>query len=601
MSLQVLEETIQKCLQFCDKKEVSSVAFPALGAGNLGFPSDVVARVMITAVQKYYQVNGSGIKVVKFVIFMDSTYQEFQSFLSQNPVPTYSPLTASPGPQPVPSPQRAHTPIVNPVYQPPPTSYQPPPTSYRSSSTSFTSSQSGDMSEVFKTGSITLEVACGDITDDDSDIIVNTTLHELQLQSGAVSKAISQKAGPSMQQDCNMYIKQYRRLEEGKVFITQAAGRLKCKNVFHVVAPSNKKATSLNLTVTTCLKEAECNKVQSIAFPAIGTGGLSYSPKNAAQGMCEAIIEFALTQPSYLQQVKIVVYQRDMHQIFVQKFIDISTGQSGQSQPSLLVRCAKYVMNSVENYLYGGKNANKSNTSKSDMYSHSIPNRPVAYIPMLPFTTEPTSAVISRSASFTQSSSVQIRVYAKSEDDVSKTEDHLLQIINQNCESLPVDDPRIAILRPEQISRLTQKAGDNHVSIEVETELSRIQVRGGRNNVQIVKAEIERILHEIDTEKLQTEAKATAASLMQKKVKWQYLTDDNQYEDYDPEVNYQIEEAYQLYKKQKHNSTFTFKDGGAQYEIIFDSNPMQEKDLSSGELIEIQRSDLEDMLKKGLI
>jgi len=364
------------------------------------------------------------------------------------------------------------------------------------------------MSEVFKTGSITVEVACGDITDDDSDIIVNTTLHELQLQSGAVSKAISQKAGPSMQQDCNMYIKQYRRLEEGKVFITQATGQLKCKTVFHVVAPSSKRATVLNLTVTTCLKEAEHNKAQSIAFPAIGTGGLSYTPKSAAQGICEAIIEFALTQPSYLQQVKIVVFQRDMHQIFVQKFIDISTGQSGQSQPNLLVRCAKYVMNSVENYLYGGKNANKRPTSKSDMYSHSIPNRPATYIPMLPFTTEPASAVISRSASFTQSSSVQIRVYAKSEDDVSKTEDHLLQIINQNCESLPVDDPRIAILRPEQISRLTQKAGDNHVSIEVETELSRIQVRGGRNNVQIVKAEIERILHEIDTEKLQTEAKA---------------------------------------------------------------------------------------------
>jgi len=593
MPLQVLEETIQKCLQFCDKKEVSSIAFPALGAGNLGFPSDVVARVMITTVQNYYQDNGSGIKVVKFVIFMDSTYKEFQSFLSQNPVPTYIPLTASPGPQPVPSPQRMPTPTVNPVYQPPPTSYQLPPASFTS----------GDMSEVFKTGSVTVEVACGDITDDDSDIIVNTTLHELQLASGAVSKAISQKAGPSMQRDCDMYIKQYRKLEEGKVFITQATGQLKCKTVFHVVAPNSKRATVLNLTVTTCLKEAECNKAQSIAFPAIGTGGLSYTPKSAAQGICEAIIEFALTKPLYLQQVKIVVFQRDMHQTFVQKFIDISSGQSGQSQPNLLVRCAKYVMNSVENYLYGGKNSNKNDTSKGYMNSHSISNRPATYIPTLPFTTEPTTSAagISRSASFTQSSSVQIRVYAKSESDVGKTEDHLLQIINQNCESLPMDDPRIAILRPDQISRLTQKAGDNHVSIEVETELSRIQIRGGRSNVQIVKAEIERILHEIDTEKLQTEAKATAASLMQKKVKWQYLNDDNQYEDYDAEVNYQIEEAYQLYKKQKNNSTFTFKDGGVQYEITFDSNPMQEKDLSSGDLTDIQRSDLEDMLKKGLI
>ena len=587
MSLQVLEKTIQKCLQFCDKKEISSIAFPALGAGALSFPSDVVARVMITTVQNHYQ-TGSGIKAVKFVIFMDSTFKEFQSFLSQNSVPAHAPLTASS--LPVPSPQGMPTPIVNPSYQSPPASYLPP-------TMPFMSPQSGDMSEVFKTGSITVEVACGDITDNDSDVIVNTTLPELQLASGAVSKAISQKAGPSMQQDCQMYLKQHKRLEEGKVFITQATGQLKCKKVFHV-APSPKKANSLNLTVTICLKEAERNKAQSIVFPAIGTGGLAFTPKSAAQGICEAIIEFGLTKPTFLQQVKIVIFQKDMHQIFVQKFIDISSVQSGQSQPNLLVRCAKYVMNSVENYLYGGKNANKYETSKSYTYNHSISNRPATYIPTLPFTGESSGG---RSADITPSSSVQIRVYAKSEDDVSKTEDHLLQIINQNCESLPVDDPRIAILRPDQITRLTQKASDSHVSIEVETELSRIQVRGGRNNVQIVKAEIERILHEIDTEKLQTEAKATAANLMQKKIRWQYLTDDNQYEDYDAEVNYQIEEAYQLYKKQKRNATFTFKDGGMQYEIVFDSNPMQERDLSGGYLTDIQRSDLEDMLKKGLV
>ena len=562
-------------MQFCDKKEISSIAFPALGAGALSFPSDVVARIMITTVQNHYHVNGSGIKAVKFVIFMDNTFKAFQSFLS-----TASSLTTSPAPQPVPSP---HTPIANSSYQPAPSS--------------FTAPQPGNMSEVFKTGNLTVEVACGDITDDDSDVIVNTTLPELQLASGAVSKAISQKAGPSMQQNCNKYIKQYRRLEEGKVFITQATGLLRCKKVFHVVAPSNKKATSLNLTVTTCLKEAEHNKAQSIAFPAIGTGGLSYSPKNAAQGICEAIIEFALTQPVFLQQVKIVVFQKDMHQIFVQKFIDISTAQS---QPNLLIRCANYVMK----YFSGARNAVRNDDiNRDDMYNYpsAVSDRLSVYTPPMLITTQPTAPKISRADSLSQSSSVQIRVYAKSDDDVSRTEDHLLQIIDKNCEALPVDDPRIAILRPDQITRLTQKAKDYHVTIEVETELSRIQVRGGRSDVQIVKTEIERILHEIDTEKLQTEATATAASLMQKKVKWQFKIDDNKYEDYEAEVNYHIEKAYQLYKQQNHSPIFNFTDGGVQCQIIFNSDPMQEKDITTGELTDVQRSDLEDMLKKGTL
>ena len=73
-----------KCLKICDEKEISSIAFPALGAGNLGYPTDFVAKVMTNTVQSYLQVNRETtcIKEVKFVIFMDETYKTFQTFLS---------------------------------------------------------------------------------------------------------------------------------------------------------------------------------------------------------------------------------------------------------------------------------------------------------------------------------------------------------------------------------------------------------------------------------------------------------------------------------------------------------------------------------------
>ena len=289
-----MEETVQKCLAFCDQNGIASIAFPALGAGNLGYPSNVVARVMISTVQNHYQAKSSCIKAVKFVIFVDNTYQEFLSNLSENtgstsslvskasnlssvpsPLPVLSPLPI-PLPLPVsplPSLQSLQSPIINPSYQP------------------FTPSASPkDLSGAFKTANITVEVICGDITDDDSDVIVNTTLPELQLDSGAVSKAISQKAGPSMQQECQEYIEQYKQLGDGDICVTDATGSLKCRKVFHITAPGNKKAAALKTTVTVCLDKAELNKLQSIAFPAIGTGGLSYKPDTAAQGICEAII-----------------------------------------------------------------------------------------------------------------------------------------------------------------------------------------------------------------------------------------------------------------------------------------------------------------------
>ena len=107
-------------------------------------------------------------------------------------------------------------------------------------------STSQPLSEVFKTGNITVEIVCGDITDDDSDVIVNTTLPELKLDSGAVSKAISRKAGPAMQQSCSLYIQQHKQLDDGKVCVTDATGQLKCKKVFHIVVPSSTKVSIIN-------------------------------------------------------------------------------------------------------------------------------------------------------------------------------------------------------------------------------------------------------------------------------------------------------------------------------------------------------------------
>ena len=73
-----------KCLKICDEKEISSIAFPALGAGNLGYPTELVAKVMTNKVQSYLQINSEStyIENVKFVIFMDETYKAFQTFIS---------------------------------------------------------------------------------------------------------------------------------------------------------------------------------------------------------------------------------------------------------------------------------------------------------------------------------------------------------------------------------------------------------------------------------------------------------------------------------------------------------------------------------------
>lgn len=82
----MLEEIVLKCLKICDHKKASTIAFPALGSGALKYPPEVVAKVMVTTVQNYFQTNpwpNTCIKEVKFVMYTDDAYEEFASILSQ--------------------------------------------------------------------------------------------------------------------------------------------------------------------------------------------------------------------------------------------------------------------------------------------------------------------------------------------------------------------------------------------------------------------------------------------------------------------------------------------------------------------------------------
>ena len=74
-----MENIVKKCLIHAEDLKAPCIAFPALGAGNLKFPIDVVSKVMITTVAKYLESNHGTtiINTVKMVIYMEGDFQEF--------------------------------------------------------------------------------------------------------------------------------------------------------------------------------------------------------------------------------------------------------------------------------------------------------------------------------------------------------------------------------------------------------------------------------------------------------------------------------------------------------------------------------------------
>lgn len=130
-----------------------------------------------------------------------------------------------------------------------------------------------------------IELVEGDITEMDTDAIVNAANAALQLGAG-VAGAIRRKGGPKIQEECDKI---------GGTFVGGAVittgGNLKARYVIHAVGPQmgeGNEAEKLKNATLNSLKVAEQNKLTSIAFPAISAGIFGFPLDRCAQIMLSA-------------------------------------------------------------------------------------------------------------------------------------------------------------------------------------------------------------------------------------------------------------------------------------------------------------------------
>jgi O-acetyl-ADP-ribose deacetylase len=123
----------------------------------------------------------------------------------------------------------------------------------------------------------------GDITDMDVDAIVNAANNDLILGAG-VAGAVQRKGGESIQKECN---------EIGSIPVGYAAitrgGNLKARYVIHAASmglgdvPTTAK--SLRTSTAHSLRLAAERKLNTIAFPAVGTGVSGFPMEECAEIM----------------------------------------------------------------------------------------------------------------------------------------------------------------------------------------------------------------------------------------------------------------------------------------------------------------------------
>jgi O-acetyl-ADP-ribose deacetylase len=165
-----------------------------------------------------------------------------------------------------------------------------------------------------------LELLDGDITEMDTDAIVNAANAQLVL-GGGVAGAIRQKGGPAIQQECNKI---------GGTFVGGAvittAGKLKAKFVIHAVGPrmgegstslttGGDEDTKLKNATLNSLKLADKHNLKSIAFPAISAGIFGFPIDRCAEIMLRTTIDY-LKAKTGLKKVVFCLFGRDSYAVF---------------------------------------------------------------------------------------------------------------------------------------------------------------------------------------------------------------------------------------------------------------------------------------------
>ncbi|XP_070693888.1 protein mono-ADP-ribosyltransferase PARP9 [Pempheris klunzingeri] len=265
-----LKEAIKNILDKVKENHLRSVAIPAISSGLFNYPLPECATTIVTAVKHYCQKSSGYLpKEIQLVNHDEPTVKEMEAACHQILVPhqpaTYSQAAAQ-------SKRRGDAQTSKPTVQ---------------------------------IGNVNLTLKRGKIEEQQTDVIVNTSFNR-DLRRGQISNTMLQKAGDKMQHEMNSAPL------KGFLIITKPY-KLQCKEVYHTVCTEKSKdepPKSLYRSVLQCLQNAVSNNHKSIAFPAIGTGGLGFDKKEVAKIMSRAVADFSLESPKKME-VYFIIFPSD--------------------------------------------------------------------------------------------------------------------------------------------------------------------------------------------------------------------------------------------------------------------------------------------------
>jgi O-acetyl-ADP-ribose deacetylase (regulator of RNase III) len=155
-----------------------------------------------------------------------------------------------------------------------------------------------------------VSLLCGDITEQDTDAVVNAANSGL-LGGGGVDGAIHRAGGPRILDECRKILSLRGECPVGDAVVT-SGGNLRARFVIHTVGPvwhggDRGEDELLERAYRNSLRAAGAHGVRTIAFPSISTGAYGFPFARASRIALETVSGF-LIEGSPLEEVRFIAY-----------------------------------------------------------------------------------------------------------------------------------------------------------------------------------------------------------------------------------------------------------------------------------------------------
>ncbi|XP_064209269.1 protein mono-ADP-ribosyltransferase PARP14-like [Anguilla rostrata] len=492
---EMLIHMVKVCLMDAEKQRAKSLAFPAIGTGNLGFPKPLVAKIMLSEVQAFSHKRAP--RHLRKVVFMvhPSDAQSVECFVREF---------------------RGQAPGHRGPSRPP---------SSQSQQEKF---HAGQSQRAFF-GLVSSPTLGSRMTPSHLPECVNSSNDTFSLKTG-VSKAILDAAGPDVEDECAQLGSQ----PHNGLIVTRS-GNLRCENIIHTVVQSD--PANIRGVVLQVLQVCEQMKASSVAFPAFGTGQGGVSPPLVAEAMISAVADFVKKTGRHLKSVKIVIFQPEMVSDF-HKSMKKREGGDLPVEKNIITKAIE----KVSSFLMPGGGESRNEEERFVLKREGFASEREG------FASEREGFASEREGFALEGEEFSPAVFelcGESSGAVWGTCDELKRLLMKEQTEQILRDPGVALLTPRHRHALQELQRRLTVRIQLESQsgLPCVRLEGLTHDVRTAESCVRRMIREAE-EAEEAESRRREAVRLQERVEWRY-EDRGTFRPFDLHTNLTLERAFE--------------------------------------------------------